>query len=96
MTPKELAEIRVLVNRLKKIDDDNIKTILGLNAQKLLEHIDSQAEEIERQATYVARLEAAYLEAKEESLFSSHLADDILQCEKRARDALEKMRGEKE
>lgn len=52
--------------------------------------------EIKRQAAYVSRLETAYLEAKEESLFSSHLADDILQCEKRAREALEKIRGEKE
>ena len=53
--------------------------------------------EIKRQAAYVARLEAAYLAAKEESLFSSHLADDILQCEERAREALERIkRGEKE
>ena len=52
--------------------------------------------EIKQQAAYVSRLETAYLEAKEESLFSSHLADDILQCEKRAREALERIRGEKE
>lgn len=87
MTPEEIAEIRVLVNRLKNIDDDNIKTILGLNAQKLLEHIDSQAEQIKRLE------ERCRQEEKHTNKYINYLHKEQLKGEKQ-RLALEKL-GEK-
>ena len=93
MNHEELAECRAARDRF--LVGSPYQVLLADILSALLEHVDSQAAEIKQQAAYVARLEAEYLEAKEESLFSSHLADDILQCEKRAREALEKIRGGK-
>jgi hypothetical protein len=87
MSPEDLDEIRILVNRLKNVDDDNIKTILGMNAEKMLAHIDEQA-------AYISGLEAAYLKTEAEYLWqNSDPGYDFDKCEEMARESLERIKG---